>query len=49
MLVDLRGARGVHSFLFIFLKLAKFLTNSHVSHFISVCGVMLITCRSGIF
>ncbi len=45
MLVDLRGAWGVHSFLLIFLKLAKF----HLSHFISVCGVMLITCRSDIF
>ncbi len=31
----------LHSFLLIFLKLAKL----HVSH----CGVMLITCRSDIF
>ncbi len=46
MLVDLRGAWGVHSFLYI-LKLAKSLTISCVV--ISVCGVMLITCRSGIF
>ncbi len=46
MLVDLRGAWGVHSLLYI-LKLAKSLTISCVV--ISVCGVMLITCRSGIF
>ncbi len=46
--VDQRGAWRVHSFLLSFLKLAKFLA-IHVSHFINVCGVMLITCRSALF